>query len=151
MMGAPVFYDAKGNPVSQILCGEDYSFDVPGYSQVWLEQTYNGKPSFSGPFSVPVPAYIGDCQTQIGTYISSAYELTPQGGRGTLLGTVGFRILPGGPTNVTPTDVLLAQKKGVLGLSPIVWLAIGVAAVVFMGGSGRRSGSSGGDGGDLGL
>jgi hypothetical protein len=92
-LNGPVFYDPQHNPIDKIICGTPYTFDVPGYSQVYLEQARNGVSSYSGLFSVPMPSYVADCVRDVGTYMNSVYTVV-NGGKGAFIGSVPFIVLP---------------------------------------------------------
>jgi hypothetical protein len=151
LAGGPQFYDHNGNPVQQIQCGTPYTFDVPGYSPglVWLEQTHNGAPSFSGAFQVPMPSYISDCVSQVGQYMNTVYTLGGAGGvqRGQLIGSVTINILPGQlPQGVIPSDVVKATPTGIVsGIFASIpmwgWVALAVGALVVMQGAPKRNAS----------
>jgi hypothetical protein len=88
----PVFKDASGSVISSIECGQPYTFDVPGYSQIWLTMKKDGQQTFDGQFSVPMPSYVASCATDPGTYQAVAYDLES----GIVLGTATFTVLPPG-------------------------------------------------------
>lgn len=101
----PTFYDSGRNPISNVMCGQPYTFDVPGYGpQVWLEQSHNGMPGYNGPLSIPMNPYTANCTTEPGTYINTVYAMQ-NGQRGALIGTVSFNVLPmqTAPTVTAPT------------------------------------------------
>ena len=98
----------NGIPVTQITVGDTVTYNVPGYSQIWLYQLKNGVQQFNGVYSVPV-TYTYTAQ-DVGHYDSYAYDLTgpnqtfgnlieqsaedvvPVGG-GSILGTSGSNLL----------------------------------------------------------
>lgn len=92
--GSPSFFDAANNPITVIQCGQPYTFDVPGFSpgQIWLDQTKNGQPWFSGPFSVPMPSFSADCVSQPGVYVN-AVSTVIQGQRGQPIGQTTLTVL----------------------------------------------------------
>lgn len=105
-LGAPQYMDASGRPISAIPCGTPYTFDVPGYHQVWLDQTHNGQPGYSGLFPVPMSPYTANCDGELGTWLNTVYAVTPQGGRGSFIGSDSLQIVPqqsgGGPGTGPP-------------------------------------------------
>lgn len=92
--GTPVFKDANGSPITQMVCGNTMTFDVAGYSQVWLQRLKDGVLDFDGAFAVPMPAYIANCANDIGTYDVAVYEIGADGTKGKLIGQTRFTILP---------------------------------------------------------
>jgi MYXO-CTERM domain-containing protein len=101
-MGAPVYLDGSGQPISTIPCGTPATFNVPGYSRVWLEQKRNGFPTFDGPYNVPSPAYSAACDRDVGTYQNNVYELDSSGGKGALIGSVAAVVTLGTSFNNNP-------------------------------------------------
>lgn len=106
-LGAPQYMDTAGRPLSAVTCGTPFTFDVPGYSQVWLDQTHNGNPGYSGTFPVPMAPYTPNCSGELGTWLNTVYTVTPQGTRGTFIGSDSLQIVPqqsgGGPGGGPPT------------------------------------------------
>lgn len=102
----PQYMDTSGRPISAIPCGTPYTFDVPGYHEVWLDQTHNGQPGYSGTFPVPMAPYTANCAGELGTWLNTVYTVTPQGTRGTFLGSDSLQIVPqqsgGGPGTGPP-------------------------------------------------
>lgn len=94
----PVFKDPSGAVISSIECGQPYTFDVPGYTRVWLTMTRDGNQTFNGEFPVPMPSYVSSCATDVGTYNAIVYDLTS----GIVLGQSQFVIHPAGSGGVTP-------------------------------------------------
>jgi hypothetical protein len=91
LRGLGVYYLKNGQPASVLYVGDMMSFNVPGYSQVWLEQTQNGNPQYSGPFSLPMTPYTLLPQDQ-GTFAASVYTLTPGNTRGQPIGTDSIQV-----------------------------------------------------------
>jgi hypothetical protein len=92
--GSPTFYDMNGQSISAITCGGSISFNVPGYSRVWLSQLKNGTLAYDGPFDLPMPAYIVNCANDIGTYDVAVYEIGADDMKGKLIGQTKFDVLP---------------------------------------------------------
>lgn len=92
--GSPVFKDVNGTPITQMICGNTMTFDVAGYSQVWLQRLKNGQLDFDAPFQVPMQPYIANCTNDIGTYEVAVYEIGADGTKGKLIGQTTFTILP---------------------------------------------------------
>lgn len=92
----PVFFDANGNVITGIDCGQPYTFDVPGsgLSQIWLTEYKNGQKTYDNVFSLPMPSYVSSCENDIGTYQVIAYDLDS----GLVLGQTTFTIYPAGTT-----------------------------------------------------
>lgn len=108
----PVFRDASGAEISSIKCGEAYSFEVSGYSQVILQLIKDGVVTFNQLFDVPMPLYTTVCATDPGHY--DVIVTDPVTGQE--IGRTVFDILPGGFLSGLSTNTLL----------------IGGAAVVFL-------------------
>lgn len=86
-----IYYLKNGQPASSYNVGDTMGFAVPGYTQVWLEQTQNGNPQYAGPFNLPMAPYV--LQTRdIGTFNASVYELR-NGTKGKLIGTDSIQVL----------------------------------------------------------
>ena len=80
MKGSPTYYNASGQAVNEIECGNSISFDVPGYKRVWISQLKDGVLNYDGPFpqhqpELPMPLHVLNCATDIGVYDVAAYEL----------------------------------------------------------------------------
>lgn len=82
---------------SEIFCGATETFSVSGHSQVWIDQTKNGSPHYSGPLSVPL-TYTTVCNQDEGFYTTSAYHLVG-GARETFIGTSSINVRPFSPTS----------------------------------------------------
>lgn len=86
-----IYYQKNGQPASSYVVGDVMGFVVPGYSQVWLEQTQNGSPQFAGPFTVPMQPY--QLQSRdVGVFNASVYEYK-NGAKGKLIGTDSVQVL----------------------------------------------------------
>jgi hypothetical protein len=94
-VSGPVFYNAAGKPITSIACGEAYTFDVAGHTDVWLRQYRNGKLSFDGVFSVPMPSYKSSCANDPGVYLNEVYDLSGSQ-PGALIGKLTFTVTAGG-------------------------------------------------------
>lgn len=94
MGGAPTFYDMNGKPITNALCGSSATFNVPGYTRVWLSQLKNGVLNFDGPFDLPMPAYIFSCSNDIGAYDIAVYDIDANDVKGNLIGQTTFTIHP---------------------------------------------------------
>lgn len=86
-----VYYLKNGSPASSYNVGDVMGFNVPGYTQVWLDQTQNGSPQYSGPFTVPMSPYVLQSR-DVGTFNASVYELK-NGAKGKLIGTDSVTVL----------------------------------------------------------
>lgn len=92
--GQPTFYDMQGTPITGALCGSSATFDVPGHKQVWMDQLKDGVLNFSGPFNLPMPAYIFSCSKDVGAYDIAVYAIGPNGEKGELIGSTSFTVHP---------------------------------------------------------
>lgn len=131
----PVYYDANGNIIQSAPCGSIYSFDVPGYSQVWLTQKKNGAVIFDGPFAVPMPAYQSGCYNDPGQYVTLAYT-TDGNTKGSLIGTTVFTV------TATPISPNAPAAGGIVGApatdNTTLYLAgAGIAAVLLLSRQGK--------------
>lgn len=94
--GKPTFYNMSKQVITSIECGNSIIFDVPGHSMVWLVRTKNGVQDTNGPYAVPIPPYILNCSTDVGTYVIAAYVLNPDNTQGALLGSTTFTVTQAG-------------------------------------------------------
>lgn len=85
------YYLKNGVPATSYNVGDVMGFAVPGYTQVWLDQTQNGNPQYSGPFTVPMSPYVLQAR-DVGTFNASVYELK-NGAKGKLIGTDSVTVL----------------------------------------------------------
>jgi hypothetical protein len=92
--GTPVFKNANGAPITTMMCGNTMTFDVPGYTRVWMSQLKNGVLNFDGPFDLPMPPYIATCSGDVGVYDVAVYELDANENKGQLIGQTRFTITP---------------------------------------------------------
>lgn len=92
--GTPTFRDMNGQAITEITCGNSITFDVAGYTQVWLQRLKNGQLDFDEPFAVPMAPYILNCQNDIGAYDIAVYEVDANGAKGNLIGQTKFTVLP---------------------------------------------------------
>lgn len=92
--GTPTFRDINGQAISSIMCGNSITFDVAGYTRVWLSRLKNGVLDYDAPFDVPMPAYILSCANDIGAYDVAVYEVDANDAKGKLIGQTKFTVLP---------------------------------------------------------
>lgn len=92
----PVFYDMEGKPINAAVCGTSATFDVSGYKRVWMDQLKDKQLYFSGPFDVPMPAYVFSCSNDVGTYDIAVYEIDANDVKGKLIGQTTFVVYPQG-------------------------------------------------------
>jgi len=85
LQGLGAYYTKNGLATSSYVVGDTMGFNVPGYSQVWLEQTQNGSPQYSGPFTIPMSPYVLQAR-DAGVFNASVYEYK-NGAKGKLIGT----------------------------------------------------------------
>lgn len=90
--GKPTYYNMQKQVINSIPCGQSITFDVPGYSEVWLTRTKNGVQDFNAPYAVPIPPYVLNCVTDVGTYVVTAYTLVNGTSKGQLLGSTTFTV-----------------------------------------------------------
>lgn len=98
-----VSYLVNGEPVSSVLCGETITFDVTGYPRAWIIVAQDGQVTFDAPMDLPMPAYKLKCSDDIGYFQAAAYAITPQGGRGNVIGTASLNVRPASAQPSTPT------------------------------------------------
>lgn len=110
----PVFKDQNGNPVGSVQVGQAYTFEVPGYTHVWLILTKDGQQTYNGPFDVPMPPYTA-VDYDIGKYVATVYD--PD--NGAPIGAAAFQVVAKG-----------ASPSATGGLST-TWLLAGAAALYF--------------------
>lgn len=73
----PVYYaDNSGKPINgtTIPCGNAITFQVPGYTKIWLKRYKNGTLDFDAMFDVPMALYQTDCARDGGSYKADAYD-----------------------------------------------------------------------------
>lgn len=92
--GIPTFRNMSGQAITEIVCGNSVTFDVSGYTKVWLSRLKNGQLDFDAPFVVPMPAYILNCSNDIGVYDLAVYEVDANDVKGKLIGQTKFTVLP---------------------------------------------------------
>ena len=85
------FADASGAAITTIVCGKPYTFQVPGYSQVWLKLTKNGKTTYDAAFNVPMPAYTSSCFRDPGVYVATVLDVNTKA----LIGTANLTVTGG--------------------------------------------------------
>lgn len=109
-MANPV-YSIAGVPSSEGVCGSSggstIGFDVPGYARAWIIVAQNGRITFDGPMDLPMPPYQLKCPQDIGYFQTAAYEITPGGQRGNVIGATQFTVRDAmaTPTPQTPPYV----------------------------------------------
>jgi|SRR5215470_4298011 len=90
-MSTPV-YTVNGQPVSDAVCGDVIEFDVPGYSTAWVIVAKDGNIQFNDIMSLPMPPYKLKCPDDVGLFTVSANLITPQGGRGNVIGATRLNV-----------------------------------------------------------
>lgn len=109
-LAGPVFY--RGSfPVTKVICGDTYTFDVPGYTNIWLKEWKNGSLVYNSTYSVP-SVYTSVCGQDEGTYSIEAYIVGGFAvGPGDPLGSTTF-IIDSKPTSSTTTTPPDSPKQG---------------------------------------
>jgi len=92
LSGLGAYYLKDGQPVSVLHVGDTMGFNVPGYSQIWLDNKQNGVTQYSGPFTLPMPLYTL-LPRDAGVFQATVYELTPQGTKGKAIGADSIQVL----------------------------------------------------------
>jgi hypothetical protein len=92
--GTIAYRNMNGQAITEITCGNSVTFDVSGYTRVWLQRLKNGTMDFDQPFDLPMPAYILNCVNDIGVYDVVAYEIDANGVKGALIGQTKLTVLP---------------------------------------------------------
>lgn len=87
------YYTKGGQPTQSAAVGDVIGYEVPGVSEIWLEQTQNGGLQYSGPFTVPMAPYTLLAR-DAGSFQSAAYTLMPNKTRGQLIGTAVMNVAP---------------------------------------------------------
>jgi hypothetical protein len=90
----PTYLDVNGKPITSIVCGQPFTFDVPGsgLSQVWLTIYKDGTKTYDALFSIPMPSYVTSCESDVGNYQVIAYDPSS----GIVLGQTQMAILAAG-------------------------------------------------------
>jgi hypothetical protein len=106
------FFNAQGQVITSILCGQPYTLDIPGHppGQVWLRQFKNQQPQYEGPFTIPMAPYTSNCKTEVGVYHNDFFELAADGTRGAYIGSVQFSVLPNPQQVATPVSVPVQEQ-----------------------------------------
>lgn len=115
--GIGAYYLKNGVPASSLNVGDTMGFNVPGYSQVWLDQTQNGTPQYSGPFNVPMAPYVLQSR-DVGTFNASVYELNAGGQKGKLLGTDSIQVSAPGAAPTVQAQTIYAPPTIQANLAP---------------------------------
>ena len=87
----PIYRDSMGNVITSISPGHTITFEVPGYTGIWLYQTRNGNTIYDAPYNVPMPPYILT-DNDVGVYQVTAYELDSYGNKGKLIGSTTLTV-----------------------------------------------------------
>ena len=92
--GGPTFYNMSGQAISEIKCGNTITFDVRGYSRIWMQRLKDGVLDYDKAFDLPMPPYILNCVTDVGVYDVAAYEIDANGVKGPLIGQTKITVVP---------------------------------------------------------
>jgi len=90
--GGPTYYNMDGQPITDALCGSSATFNVPGYTRIWLSLLKDKTLNFDGPYDLPMPAYIFSCSTDVGVYDVAVYEIDANDQKGKLIGQTTFTV-----------------------------------------------------------
>lgn len=91
----PRFFDSSGATITTLPCGVPYSFEVPGYTQVFLHQEKDGVVTYDGMFAVPMLQYSAICGQEEGAYMTTVYDPVS----GAIIGSAPMTIT--GPASTT--------------------------------------------------
>jgi len=92
--GVPAFRDINGQVITQIMCGNTITFEVSGYTRVWLQRLKNGQLDYDAPFDLPMPPYILSCVNDTGVYDVAVYEIDANETKGKLIGQTKITVTP---------------------------------------------------------
>jgi hypothetical protein len=110
--GLGAYYLKNGQPASVLYVGDTMGFNVPGYSQIWLDQKQNGTTQYSGPFNLPMPAYTL-LPRDAGYFQATIYALNPDGTKGNAIGADSIQVLPAtSPTTCPPGYIMTSVVNG---------------------------------------
>src|SRR5215831_21286643 len=93
------YFFINGDPISSIVCGGSFVFNVPGsgLNQIWLTVYKNGAKTFDGLFAIP-HSYATNCANDVGYYQMTASDPSS----GAVLGQATMLIVPAGSILVGP-------------------------------------------------
>lgn len=106
LSGLGIYYLKNGQPVDTLYVGDQMTFNVPGYSKIWLDQYQNGQLQYSGPFDLPMPPYTL-LPRDVGSFTASIFELKPNGTKGDNIGTDRVTVLAA-PASQVQTQTIYA-------------------------------------------
>lgn len=134
----PTLLDVNGNVITSAVCGSQYSLAIPswGNKQVYIMQTKNGSPQFSGLMTMPMSAYNSICNQDEGTYVLQAFDPV----NGALIGGTTYTILPAGSTATAAVAASTTSGFSTFfsSLSTTDWLLIGGGLLLLIMPGGRR-------------
>jgi hypothetical protein len=104
--GLGLYYLKNGQTVSQFTVGDSMMFNVPGYSEVWLDQTQNGATQFSGVMPLPMGPYTL-LPRDVGSFAATVYEVK-NGGKGKLIGSDSATVVAAAAPVVAPPRIIQA-------------------------------------------
>jgi len=84
----------RGQVITQIMCGNTITFEVSGYTRVWLQRLKNGQIDYDAPFDLPMPPYILSCVNDTGVYDVAVYEIDANETKGKLIGQTKITVTP---------------------------------------------------------
>jgi len=90
--GLGAYYLKNGQPTSVLYVGDTMGFNVPGYTEVWLDQFQNGALQYSGPFTLPMSPYTLQAR-DVGSFSASVYQIK-NGKKYDLIGNDQIQVLP---------------------------------------------------------
>lgn len=114
-------YTINGQPVHNAKCGDLIGFELPGFREAWINVNQDGHVTFDGIMSLPMQPYVLKCPNDVGYFVTTAYEISPSGTRGVLIGQTDIMItdisgLQPGP--VLPTQQTVQPSPAPTGTPP---------------------------------
>ncbi len=109
------YFTQNGQQTTSLVCGAQETFNVPGYSQVWINQTKT-KPdgtvsNWSGTLSIP-NVYTPICNQDEGTYKNDVYTVQ-NGAQGSFLGSVTATI-GSGQSSMNSGTAIASVQNGII-------------------------------------
>lgn len=130
-------YSVSGQPTNDVVCGTTIGFDVPGYQRAWVIVAQDGHITFDAPMDLPMPQYALKCPQDVGFFQTAAYEITPQGTRGNVIGQTQITVRQAPmqtTTPQTPTQPTQPTTPGGGTAPPIIPVGGGGGGIDYTGG-----------------